>query len=107
MRGKRDANMSEASKQSPWWDLHLRKARGETLSAVEQACHDSEINRQDREALPLRTDLESLKAMRDQVTALSEANAELRDRIANLARQIRDTEQALDERTRTALGVGI
>ena len=98
--------MNEANNQPTWWDLHLRKARGESLSATEQSRYDSELARQDAEALPLHADLQSLKAMRDQVTALSETNAAMRDRIAHLTRQIRDTELALNEQTRMALGVG-
>ena len=34
-----------------WWDWHLRKARGETLSEQEQQLYDAEVARQDREAL--------------------------------------------------------
>ena len=99
--------MNEANNQPTWSILHLRKARGESLSEVEQARYDSEMTRQDAEALPLRTDLPALKAMRMQVAALSESNAAMRDRITDLARQIRDAEQALSEQTRMALGVGI
>lgn len=98
--------MSEANNQQTWWDLHLRQARGESLSEAEQARYKSEMARQDAEALPLRADLKSLKAMREQVASLSENNVEMRARIAHLTRQIRQTEQALNEQTRLALGVG-
>ena len=99
--------MNEANNQPTWVELHLRKARGEPLSEAERARYEFEMACQDAETLPLRSDLQALKAMRVQVAALSDSNAAMRDRIANLARQIRDTEQALNEQTRMALGVGI
>ncbi len=98
--------MNEANNQPTWSELHLRRARGESLSEAERARYDSEMASQDAEALPLRSDLQTLKAMRVQVAALSESNAEMRNRIADLTRQIRETEQALNEQTRLALGVG-
>jgi hypothetical protein len=36
--------------QAAWWQLHLRKARGEVLSPDEQQRYDAEMARHDQEA---------------------------------------------------------
>jgi hypothetical protein len=81
--------MDPTTNPPAWWELHLRKARGEALSEEEQCFYESEMARQDREAPALRTDLESLKQMRDQVVALARTNAELRTRVDELDQEIR------------------
>ncbi len=98
--------MRQPIERSPWWELHLRIARGETLSEQEQQLYDAEVARQDREAPPLKTDLESLRTMREQVLALGRDNVELRSRVDELEREIRRVEHALSAETRQALGVG-
>jgi hypothetical protein len=87
-----------------WWDLHLRKARGEALSESEQALYEAEIARQDQEA-PLRGNLEALKTLRARVTALAQENADLRERLTRLEAEVRVVEQALNQQTREFLGV--
>ena len=74
--------------QRTWWDLHLRKARGETLTDQEQEVYEAELARQDRDAPPLNRDLEALKTMREQVLALGRNGAELRRRVAELETRI-------------------
>ena len=76
--------MSQVNDPRAWWDLHLRKARGETLSEQEQQLYDADVARQDREALPLRGDLESLKEMRAQVRSLTRSNTNLQSRLTEL-----------------------
>jgi len=98
--------MSDAIESSGWWDLHLRKARGETLSETEQQLYDAELARQDREAPPLENDLEGLKQLRQQVLALGRDNADLRKRLSELDSEIHLIEQSLSEQTRQLLGVG-
>ena len=98
--------MSQPLDWSTWWDLHLRLARGETLSEQEQQLYDAEVARQDREAPPLKSGLEALKAMRQQVLDLGLDNADLRSQVTDLEKDIRLVEQALSEETRQALGVG-
>ena len=88
-----------------WWGLHLRRARGESLSQEEQRYYDSELARQDQEAAPLNTDLESLKKIRAQLVELGKVNEILHSRWAALNQEIRVVEQALTPQSRAALGV--
>lgn len=88
-----------------WRGLHLRKARGESLSEDEQRFYDSELARQDREAPPLKSDIEVLKKMRAQLAELGKVNDELRSRWTKLNQEIRIVEQSLPQQTREALGV--
>ncbi len=96
--------MSQPLDWSTWWDLRL--ARGEVLSEQERRLDDAEAARQDREAPPLKSDREALKAMRQQVLDLGRDNAALRSQVADLETEIRAVEQARSEETRQALGVG-
>jgi hypothetical protein len=98
--------VSQSIDWSTWWNLHLRIARGEALSAEEQQLYDAEVARQDREVPPLKTDIESLKTMREQVLALGRENAKLRSRVEELEREIGRVEHSLNDETRQALGVG-
>jgi len=75
-----------------WWELHQRKARGEALSEQEECFYEAELARQDREAPPLRSDLTELKKMREQVQALACDNANLRDRVSELEKEIHTVE---------------
>ena len=97
--------MSDPIDPSVWWELHLRKARGGSLSEEEQRLYNTEAARQDREAAPLKIDLGSLKKMRQQVCALRQAGSQWRDRLAELDREIQRAEQSLSPETCAALGV--
>lgn len=97
--------MSHTIHPKAWWELHVRKARGETLSDEEQRLYDAEVARQDGEAVPLKSDLGSLRNLREQARALAQANPELRDRLAELDREIRSAERSLSRETRAALGI--
>jgi hypothetical protein len=88
-----------------WWDLHLRKARGEALSDEEQRLYDAEVARQDREAAPLHIGLESLRKMRQEVEILRQSSSRLHDRLAELEEEIQSTERSLSPETRAFLGV--
>jgi hypothetical protein len=98
--------MSPSRESSDWWNLHLRKARGETLSDSEQHFYDAELARQDHDAPPLKSDLETLKKLRHQVLATGNVNSELRKRLSDLEEDIRHIEQSLSRETRQVLGVG-
>ncbi|MBC7818426.1 MAG: hypothetical protein IAG10_16185 [Planctomycetaceae bacterium] len=90
----------DASDYSSWWQLHLRFARGETLSAEEQSRYEAirdELDRDDE--LPLlanakhaRTDLRQLEAERDELERqrqqLDSRIASLEDRLSGQARQL-------------------
>jgi predicted RNase H-like nuclease (RuvC/YqgF family) len=84
--------------------MHLRQARGEVLSESERAIYDAEIARQEQQ-IPVRGNLEALKALRTTVTALAEENAALRERLGRLEAEVRALEQALNEPAREFLGV--
>ena len=43
--------------QQEWWELHLRKARGETLSDGEQRAYQDELARHEEQSPPLLIDL--------------------------------------------------
>ena len=43
-----------------WWELHLRKARGEALTEQELQQYEAQVARQDREVPPLTVDLDEL-----------------------------------------------
>jgi hypothetical protein len=89
-----------------WWELHLRKARGERLSEQEQQLYDAEMARHDRESAPLRTDLAALKQMRKQVLTLARMNSQLRARVEELDQEMHRIEHLLSRETREALGIG-
>ncbi|MBI1831541.1 MAG: hypothetical protein HYR84_08840 [Planctomycetes bacterium] len=97
--------MAQPMDYSTWWQLHLRTARGESLSAREQREYDSEMARQDRDAAPLVCDLETLKKLRSEASALGKANGALRQRLVTLEEETRQVERALGQKTRAALGV--
>jgi hypothetical protein len=97
--------MSASSGPRSWWELHLRKARGEALTEQELREYDQEMARQDREAPPLTGDLGELRNLREKVLALAQGNATLRNRIGELENEIKAVEQSLGRQAREALGV--
>src|SRR5262245_33706470 len=96
---------NDTSEPPGWWELHLRKARGEALSEEEQRAYDAELARQEREAPPLMSDLDSLRKLREQVLQLARANAELGARVRELEGEVQRLERALSKETRRAIGV--
>ena len=97
--------MIHAIAAKAWWELHLRKARGEALSDSEQTLYESELARQDREASPLSCDMDTLKQLRVQAGKLERTNADLRSRLTMLEKEIEAVEKSLSDEARTALGV--
>ncbi len=94
----------DASEYAAWWQLHLRLARGESLSAEEQNRYDTirdDLDRYDKlqllaDAKHAKTDLRQLEAERDE---LDRRRQQLDSRIAAL-------EGRLSGQTRQLLGVG-
>ena len=80
--------MNESLEQRTWWDLHLRKARGESLSESEQRVYDDEMARHDQKVAPLKTDLEALRKLRERVVLLAQDNSQLRIRLSDVEHEI-------------------
>ncbi len=79
-----------------WWQLHVRTARGERLSLVEQVEYDRGLQVLDRVE---RKELESvttdaLRQLRAQIGQLQTENDQLQAKSARLDRQIRTLERA-------------
>lgn len=87
-----------------WWNLHLRKARCETLSAAEQQQYESGLTELDAEE-PAIAALASLKDMRKRVAELSNDNTRLRTRLAALENEMAVLERSLSKQSRELLGV--
>jgi hypothetical protein len=95
--------MDEATFKS-WWALHLRKAKGETLSDQELRSYN-----QGAEVLDAEEDLAggvaAMKARRLRVLRLKAENALMHKRCEELDRQIAALEGQLDERSKRLFGV--
>ena len=61
-----------------WWVLHLRMARGETLTPSEQEVYEAGIEALDREE-KMSGDLMRLKNLRARVAELEAENRQLRE----------------------------
>lgn len=86
-----------------WWQLHLRVARGESLTSNEQASYDarrSELEREER----LRDTTEARES-REQLTTLEAEHLELEAQRQQLDKEIAELESRLTEQTRHYLGV--
>lgn len=97
--------MSDSVLAAGWWELHLRKARGQALAPEELRRYEAELSRQDGEAAPLNCGLAALITMRADLAQLGQANAALRSRLGELDDEVRAVEKSLSRETREALGV--
>jgi hypothetical protein len=97
--------MSTTIDRDAWWTLHLRKARGEPLSAQEEHLYQLETASQDQEAAPFNLGLDDLRKLRDEIKDLERTDTELRGRVMELTNEIRIVELSLSQANRTALGV--
>ncbi|HXG09934.1 MAG TPA: hypothetical protein VNK04_09110 [Gemmataceae bacterium] len=77
-----------------WWALHLRVARGERLTAEEQAIYDAGCSEFDREELS-KFNLTALKRAREALAALKTEEAHLREQSERLEAEITRLESAL------------
>jgi hypothetical protein len=88
-----------------WWPLHLRVARGESLSEPERQAYEAGLHELQGEESAAPT-VEALRGARSTVRALEAEHAELQTQQRALDIQIRRIERALSQPTRELLGVG-
>jgi hypothetical protein len=94
--------MGESTFQT-WWELHVRVARGESLTAEESAFYDS--HRHDLETGEQSQLVLGAKHARDDLTALESERSQLEQRRQELDAEIRLLESRMGEETRRLLGV--
>jgi chromosome segregation ATPase len=87
-----------------WWSLHLRKARGETLTDEERAAYAAGL-RPIEEAETFPGAVEELRRLRSEVTRLEAECADLEARRDTLDEQIAALEARLTPGARRLLGV--
>ena len=88
----------------PWWQLHLRVARGDSLSPDEQSSYHAGRRELEREERLLET--EQAKQAREHLAALEAEHADLERRRQQLDAEIGRLESQLEDHTRQYLGVG-
>ena len=87
-----------------WWQLHLRVARGDSLSPDEQSSYYAGHRELEREERLLET--EQARQTREHLAALEAEHADLERRRQQLDAEIRRLESQLEDHTRQYLGVG-
>ena len=88
-----------------WWTLHLRVAKGETLSREERANY--ETGRQTfREEEKTETSLIQLRQTREEIQKLEAERHRLHAQQQQLRERVMALEAALSESAKKALGVG-
>ena len=93
-----------AATYQQWWQLHLRVARGDSLSPDEQASyHAGRRGLEREERLP---ETEQARQAREHLAALEAEHADLERRRQQLDAEIGRLEAQLDDPTRQYLGVG-
>jgi hypothetical protein len=90
--------------KNTWWDLHLKKARGEPLTETERQLYEAELARHDEDT-HVGGKLAILKKLRAEITALGCESDRLRARINQLETAIQTAEKNLSQETRKLLGV--
>ena len=96
----------ETSAFTAWHNLHVRVARGEKLTADEQAVYESGIRELDSEE-QLKGDLGRLRQLRANVARLEAENKRLRTERQELDAKIATVEARLSAETRQELGTGV
>ena len=87
-----------ASAYERWWQLHLRVARGETLSAQEQTAYQAGLDRFDREEACFEPEgLAELRTLRAQIEQRDAVHTQLSERSAQLDRHIAALEQVYQQ----------
>ncbi|HLK61738.1 MAG TPA: hypothetical protein VKU00_34650 [Chthonomonadaceae bacterium] len=95
----------EAHTYQIWSQLHLRVARGETLTAEEKAIYDIGIKELDREE-KIEGDMARLRQLKANLAQLEAENTHLREERQQLDAQIAAVEAHLSQETRQELGIG-
>jgi uncharacterized protein involved in exopolysaccharide biosynthesis len=88
-----------------WWPLHLRVARGETLSVDEQAIYEAGRQQLYSEE-QIDGSIEALRKARQQMLNLKAEYEQMRRRYEEMEAQIERLEARLAEEDRQLLGVG-
>jgi hypothetical protein len=92
-----------------WWAMHIRMAKGETLTAVELGDYNAGLRLLDAEdARTMRQGggLNSLRDMRQRVLAAHAEHQRLANQYETMRSEMARLESLLDDQTRLALGVG-
>lgn len=97
--------MHSEPSQPSWWELHVRAARGEQLSPLEQAEYESALAQHDQAPVVVKTDIEELRRLREVTRSLAQANVQLRARVDALLQEARRLESNLNQKTQELLGV--
>jgi hypothetical protein len=95
--------MTEAEYQA-WWELHLRAAKRETLSAEESARYNAgllELNGTE----VIRPDYRTARRTREQLRAMQQEHDILHRRREELEKQIHQLEESLSAEERRFIGV--
>ena len=87
-----------------WWQLHLRVARGDSLSPDEQSSYHAGRRKLELEERVFET--EQARQAREHLTALEAERTDLERRRQQLDAEIDRWESQLKEPTRQYLGVG-
>ncbi len=87
-----------------WWQLHLRVARGDSLSPDEQSSYYAGRRELEREERLLET--EQARQAREYLAALEAKHADLERRRQQVDAEITRLEAQLEDPTRQYLGVG-
>src|SRR5258706_15389213 len=96
--------MDEATYKT-WWPLHIRKAKGETLTPEEQSFYQTKLKQLHQEEI-LHEDVEGLRQMREEIERLKAENRRLQVLREQLEAKAAVLESALDDKTRQLIGVG-
>ncbi|HZO91706.1 MAG TPA: hypothetical protein VFB38_25515 [Chthonomonadaceae bacterium] len=79
-----------------WWSLHLRKARGETLTPEEQAVYEAgreQLYAEER----LNGSIEELRRLRAEIKAMEEEHSQLLERRHEMQERAASLEAALSD----------
>ncbi|MDH3603508.1 MAG: hypothetical protein OEU26_28175 [Candidatus Tectomicrobia bacterium] len=88
------------SEYNLWWQLHVRVARGETLSAQEQADYQTGLDRLDlQETQSEPESLSALRAARAQIDQQTAVHAQMLAHSTQLERQIAALEKTYQQLT--------
>jgi hypothetical protein len=103
--GTEGAYLMDEQAYREWWPLHLRFAKGESLSPEEQRAY-TEGKRRFREEEALEDSLVRMRKTREEIKALEKERKLLQKRRRQLQNRVTALEAALSEKTKQALGVG-
>jgi predicted nuclease with TOPRIM domain len=86
-----------------WWQIHVRVARGELLSPEEEILY--EAGRQELEKDEQQREMNSVRELREKLSAMEREHGQLDERRQQLHREIAALEQQLPQHTQLVLGI--